>query len=86
MANWNAKVKIKHLLTDGESHAEVQANMNAIADVIEKSNAFVLFSRNTIEKMRNIPEGDDDFAPVDYANRYLEKMYNFADEHRIWIE
>ena len=86
MANWNAKVKIKHLLTDGEGHEEVQANMNAIADVIEKSSAFALFSRQTLEKMRNIPDGDEDFAPVDYANRYLDKMYNFADQQRIWID
>jgi hypothetical protein len=85
MATWNAKVQIKHLLTDGEGHEEVQANMNAIADVIEASPAFYLFSRKTLEKMRNIPQGDDDFAAVDYANRYLDKMYNFADEHRIWI-
>jgi ribosomal protein S12 methylthiotransferase accessory factor YcaO len=85
MANWVAKVKIKHLLTDGEGHEEVQANMNAIADVIEASSAFMLFSRKTLEKMRNIPQGNDDFSPTDYANKYLDKMYDFADEHRIWL-
>ncbi len=83
---WNGKVKIKHLLTDGKEHAEVQANMSAIADVIEKSDAFALFSRNTIKKMRNVPAGDEDFAPADYANRYLCEMYDFSDFHRIWIE
>jgi hypothetical protein len=36
MAHWNSKVKIKHLLTDGEGHEEVQANMNAIADVMKE--------------------------------------------------
>lgn len=82
---WNDKVKIKHLLTEGESHEEVQANMNAIADVIEREPAFIGFNGKTITQMRNIPQGDDLFKPVDYANRLLDKMYDFADANRIWI-
>ena len=83
---WNSKVKIKHLLTDGESHEEVQANMNAIADALESSGVFAGFSRQVIAGMRNIPKGDNVFGPVDYADRYLDKMYDFANEYRIWIE
>ena len=86
MPHWNTKVKIKHLLTEGEGYEEVQANMNAIADVIEKSDAFILFSPSVIRKMRNIPKGDEVFGPVEYANKLLAKMYDYADECRIWIE
>jgi hypothetical protein len=83
---WHSKVKLKHLLTEGESHEEVQANMTAIADVLDSSNAFILFPDSVISKMRNIPQGDDIFKPVDYANRLLNRVYDFADEYRIWIE
>lgn len=83
---WNSKVKLKHLMTDGESHEEVQANMNAIADVLDSSNEFISFPHSIIERMRNIPQGDDIFKPVDYANRLLDRMYDYANEYRIWIE
>jgi hypothetical protein len=83
---WNSRVQIKHLLTEGEDLASVQRNMNAIADVIDSSSAFILFPQRLIERMRNIPAGDDVVPPVDYANRLLDKVYDFADDNRIWIE
>lgn len=82
MANWVAKVKIKHLLDEKEDLQSVRNNMNAIADALSASGLFTDFD---IDGLRNIPEGDGTFAPVDYANRKLDRMYDYADYHRIWI-
>ena len=83
MPNWNHKIRLKHLFTEDESHEAVQASMTAVANAVAKHMAFRGF--NT-DKFRSIPQGDDVFKPVDYANRLLERLYNFADENRIWIE
>lgn len=83
---WNSKVKIKHLFTDNDDLASVQASMNAIADVVAGAPEFRAFPRNYIDRMRNIPAGDEIVPPVDYANRLLDYIYAFADEYRIWID
>ena len=83
MAHWNAKVKIKHLFTDAEDHASVQASMSAVADVLSHVPAFSLFDTR---KFRDIPKGDDVFGPAAYANKLLDGVWDYADEHRIWIE
>jgi hypothetical protein len=83
MPKWNDKVRIKHLLTESEEHESVQRSMSAIADVLEKSG---LFSDLPLDRWRKIPEGDEYFGPVDYANRLIGGMYDLADEKRIWIE
>ena len=82
--NWRHKIKIKHLL-DGEdqSYGEVQKIMNNVADVLNKhKNILIGFS---IDEFRNIPRGDNYFTYEDYANRLLERLYDFADANRIWI-
>jgi len=81
---WNHNVTIKHLFTQEEDHASVQKSMNAIADVLQNDIAFILFL-GTLRNFRSIPAGDDVFGPVDYANRLLDQMYDFANEYRIWI-
>ena len=83
MARWIHKVKVKGLFTEMEDHASVQASMNAIADVLSKEVSFYLFN---LKPFRNIPKGDAVFGPIDYANKLLDQMYDFADYHRIWIE
>ena len=83
---WNSRVRFKHLLTKDETHEAVQASMNAIATVIEGNTAFLSLNSVLIEKMRNIPQGDDFFGPVDYANKLLDSVYDFADANRIWID
>jgi len=83
MPNWNHKIKLKHLFTEDESHAAIQASMTAVADVIAKHPAFSNFD---VSAFRKIPKGDDVFKPVDYANRLLERLYDVADAGRIWIE
>lgn len=83
MANWKYRVRIKHLLTEEEDFESVQRSMNAIADIIEKEACFEDFDYS---RFRKIPEGDEVVGPVDYANRLIERMYNYADRRRIWIE
>jgi len=83
MNRWNSKIKIKHLFTEDEDHESVQESMNAIADVVRNHSAFVLFDT---KNFRNIPRGDDVLGPTDYANRLLDRLYDFADEHRIWVK
>ena len=81
--NWNNEIKIKHLLTEKEDLKSIQASMNNIADVIHSNSAFNSFNTSLF---RNIPVGDEFFKPVDYANELMDRMYDFADENRIWIK
>lgn len=83
MPNWNHKIRLKHLFTEDESHEAIQASMTAVAYEIERHPAFNGFS---VAKFRDISQGDDVFKPVDYANRLLARLYDFADMRRIWIE
>ena len=80
---WNSKVKVKHLFTEKEDHASVQASMQAVADALDNHPAFMLFDTRGFHR---ISEGDETFGPVDYANRLLAQMYDHADLWRIWIE
>lgn len=84
MPTWLHKVKLQHLFTQEEDHASIQASMNAIADVLKHDDFFFLFRE--VSKFRTIPTGDEVFGPVDYANKLMGKLYDFADEHRIWID
>lgn len=83
MTNWQHRVKIRHLFTENEDHESVQTSMSAIADVLKNERCFIGF--DTL-KFRAIPKGDSEFGPVDYANKQLSRLYDFADYSRIWIE
>jgi hypothetical protein len=82
--NWINKVKIKNLMTEEEDYENIQNSMNAIADVLDKERCFMFFETKAL--FRHIPKGDETFSPIDYANKYLERMYDYADAHKIWIE
>lgn len=83
MTNWRKKITgIRELMTEDEDHDSVQTSMNKIADVLEKHHEF----RELTQKFRKIPEGDDFFEPVDYANKLIDEMYNIADGEKIWVE
>jgi len=84
--NWLAKTKIKHLLTEKEDVASVRESMAAIHAVIKGDSAWMAFSRPTLAKFLKVPEGDAIFGPVDYANKLIAAMYDYADDNRIWIE
>ena len=81
--SWNSRVNVKHLFTEEEDHKSVQRSMNAVADVLAASPRFFSFG---LREFSAIPKDNDFISPVDYANSLLDLMYDFADEHRIWIE
>lgn len=84
MGKWLSRVKIRHLFTEDETPEAIRKSMRQIADVLENSDSFLTFRMKS--KFRAIPEGDSVIRPVDYANKLLDMMYDYADEHRIWIE
>ena len=79
---WNSKVKIKHLFTEKQDHASIQACMSAVADVLDEHPEFTMLDTRGF---RSIPKGDGVFGPVDYADKALARMYDYADLWRIWI-
>ena len=83
MTNWRHRVKVTHLFTKNEDWESVQKSMNDVADVLKNEPCFVFFS---IDRFRKIPKGDDFFSPVEYANKLINRMYDFADRYSIWIE
>ena len=82
--NWISRVKIKHLLTENEDHASVQTSMSAVGEILKNDVYFSTFK--PLKKFFAIPQGDEFFGPVDYANRLMDDLYDFADQKRIWIE
>ena len=81
---WLYHVKVKHLMTEEEDHESVSKAMSDIAEVLEKEPCFKGFPY--LKKFRKIPEGNDILGPVDYANRLLDRLYDYADLNLIWIE
>lgn len=82
--NWKKTIKIKCFLTESEDYVDVQEAMNKVADIL---NEHIEFQQTSIiQKLRKIPKGDDIITPVDYANKLLGKVYDIADEEKIWIE
>jgi hypothetical protein len=83
MARWFSTVKLTHLFTKQEDYESIKKSMAEIAKVIESETCFSGFDTKRFYK---IPKGDDVIGAVDYANRLINRMYNFADDRRIWIE
>ena len=81
--NWQYKIKLKDLFTESEDHTDLQESMNLIADRIRKHPAFAGFN---VRLFRNLPPGNEFFTCVEYANKLIERMFDYADEHRIWVE
>lgn len=77
MANWDHKVAIKHLFTDDEDDASVQAAMKAIYNVLQKETCFARFYFLEFFKSNTLD--------IDEANELLDKLYDYADVNRIWI-
>jgi hypothetical protein len=83
MTNWQHRLKIKHLLTENEDYTSVQSSMSEIAKVVRQS---LFMDRFSLNRFDAIPKGDDTISSADYANKLLERLYDFADAHQIWIE
>ena len=83
MVEWKNRVKLKHLFTEKEDLKSIRESMKNIADELKKHDCFKYFNSASFYK---IPKGDSYFGPLDYANRMLSDMYNYADQNSIWIE
>ncbi len=84
MSNWKYEVKIKHLLTEEEDYDSVQKAMNKIVDVLDKNIVFTRFKDKNL--FRKIPAGNGIMKPIDYAEKLLNKFYDYCDAHLIWVE
>jgi len=83
MRHWEHKIKIRHLLAKKEDWKSIQNSMNKIADVLEKDEWFK--GCRWIKKFREIPK-DNFIDPADYADKLLEKMWDFCDINNIWVK
>ena len=79
---WKYRVRIKDLLNESEDYETIQATMNAIAERLDRAACFSSFNK---QPLQSIPKGDSIFKPIDYANRLLDRIYDYADSHDIWI-
>ncbi len=86
MRRWKHHVRIKHLFTKSEDHASIQESMINIAHAISNEICFNKFSRVILKKFMHIPKGDGIIEPVDYANKLLVRVYDFADANDMWIK
>ena len=76
---WLTRVQLKHLLTEEETPEAINASMKAIAAALRKSLAFRSVDRGFLREM-------EECTDVYEGNQLLAAMYDYADEHRIWIE
>ena len=77
---WKWHVQLKQLFADSEETPEaVNATMKAVATAMRESLAFRLIDRRILQEM-------DKCTHVAVADGLLNTMYDYADEHRIWIE
>ena len=79
MRRWLTRVQLRHLITEEETTDAINVSMRAIAAALRKSLAFRSMSRTFLREM-------DECLEVDEGNELLDAMYDYADEHRIWIE
>jgi hypothetical protein len=86
VAEWRMKIRLKDLLTEDDSDEYAQRAAKEVAKRLRAS---------AIKSMVGVDQYDfDDMADefeygvetCDDFNGVLDLMYNFADEHRIWIE
>lgn len=81
--SWKSRIRLKHFLTEREDTESVRTSMALIADALKEHPAFKRFP---VTRFYQIPEGDDVIGALEYANKLIERMYDFADRERIWIE
>lgn len=82
MTNWKRTIKIKHLFTVDESLESIQKSMTNIADILKAEYCFRYFDHS---KFYGIPPDNGICTPVQSTNILLDRLYDYADEYRIWI-
>lgn len=66
-------------MTEEETPEAINTSMKAMAFVLRQSLAFRSIRRDFLQLM-------EECLGVDEANELLDALYDYADEHRIWIE
>jgi len=84
MMQWKYRVKIKHLFTKEEDWNTVQSTMKKIAKALENESCFSFFAE--VKKFYKIPKDNEFITPIEYANKLISRMYDYADANQIWIE
>ena len=95
MGEWKYKIRLSHIIhcslgnayeqSDlGDSYEDTKKKMELIADEIQNHPELPPFI--LIDYFRNIPEGNCILNYLDYSNKLLEFLFEFADENSIWIE
>ena len=79
--NWKHRVKIKHLFTKNEDYDSIKSSMKSIYEVLTVDPYFKKFV--LLNKFIKIPNGDDVISSLDYANKLLDKLYDYADDNKI---
>lgn len=84
MTQWQHKIKgIRDCLSDSEKWEDTQKSMSSIADILK---TYPCFKNFNTKKFYKISKGNKVITPTVYANRLLDMMYDYADEHKIWID
>ena len=79
---WLFHVDVKQFLTEKEDYDSIKKSMENIAGVLEKEPCFKRFK--TLPRFRKIKDDDEgDFLVI--SNHLLDKMYDYADDNRIWL-
>jgi hypothetical protein len=80
---WIHKAQLRHLFTKEEDYESVKKSMADIADAIK---TYPFFSGFNVVPFYKILQGDDIISPLDYANKLINRMWDFCDENNIWID
>ena len=73
---WKHEIRLKHLFTTDSSRAAVRRSMNAVAKELLQSPLFT--DLPVLMRFR----GESDLG---VANELLDALYDYCDEHRIWV-
>jgi hypothetical protein len=78
--SWEKHIKVKNLFTEKEDYKSLQKCMKDIVKVLEKE-----LPDFNCKDFHKLPKGDKHFTTLDYTNKMLNRLYDYADLHRIWI-
>lgn len=84
---WRHTTKIKHLLSNKErSDEELFEVGERIAAVLQSDTEWSWWMTFDANVFTELPESTRWFSTTEALNKALTTMYDYADEHAIWIE
>lgn len=82
MANWQHTTTFKHLLTDSVNPVDIRDEMRGVQRIIGSDRWWARFD---MRQFRDFHSVRDAFVE-DVANGILARMYDYADDNRIWCD